>query len=97
MWQIIENAVGSVLGAIIIGLFGIGGTTVVINSASGSYNPRKKWRILMIVSVVIGVVVGVLTTSYSGGYANTSDFGGTIVWMCIIAFGIGWVGNFVNK
>ena len=97
MWQIIESAAGSVVGAIIISVFGISGTTVVINSVSSSYNPRKKWRILMVVSVIAFLLVGAFTTTYNGGLAYYSDSEQTMLWICGLFFVGGWIGNWVNK
>jgi hypothetical protein len=97
MWQVIESALGSVIAAVIIGVLGLGGTTVIISSASGSHNPRKKWRVLMVASVIVGLPTYILSTTYVGGVAHTASFGGAIVWVCIAGFVCGWIGNWVNK
>jgi len=97
MGQIIDSALGSVIGAVIISLFGIGGSTIVINSVTGSGNPRKKWRILMVMSVIAFIIAGISMTTYAGGFSYYSESEQTVLWLCTLTFIIGWIGNWINK
>lgn len=96
MWQIIQNALGSVLGAVIVAILGIGGPTVIISNISHSHNPRKKWRILKVVSFIALLIALGLPASHTatGGF---SDFGAILTGLSVIAFVAGWIGDYVNK
>lgn len=95
MIEILQNIAGNVMAAIILSIIGIGSVTVIIHT--GTHNPRKKWRILMLVSIVAFVISGTTTTTYPGGFAHTSDFGKALEWLFGSLFVAGLFGSWVNK
>ena len=96
MWQIIENIIGNVIGAIIISDLGIGSITIIAVSGK-SHNPRKKWKILMVISIIAFVVLGSSTTTYVGGLSQTSSLGTILEWIFGMLFFIGYFFNWLNK
>ena len=81
--------------AVVIAVLGIGATTIIVRS--GRYNPRKKWRVLMVIAVFAFVLAGSMTTTYSNGLAHYSNLGVALMWIFGSFFVLGFLGNWVNK
>lgn len=95
MKQIMNSIVGNVAAGMILALIGIGSVTVI--KYSQSYNPRKKWKFLMIISFFGWLITGVMTTTYIENTAHTSSLGEAFMWVWGALFVWGFLGNWVNK
>lgn len=95
MENILGTVVGNIISTLILAVLGIGVTTKIITSRSD--NPRKKWKILMLVSIIAIGISGANTTTYIGGVSQISEFGKSLEIIFGSLFVVGLVGNWLNK
>lgn len=96
MMQVIINVFSSLVSTLLVTVFGIGGSVIIIKTPM-THNPRKKWRVLMTISIIAALIVGISTTTYINGLAQYSDTGRALMWICAIFFIWSFIANWVNS